>query len=200
MSYLEDWFFRNVILHYDLCSKYDVFYEYSVPPYFIDFAIPSMKLAVELDGACHTVNNKRIAHDHTRDRNLRLEGWKIYRIPFDTIDTETPEKFLRWLREQGPAPAKAYSNFLHRNRHRRLEERYDGLTNKQVRKVKYEEEQFQRIESVQNSSIDFGSHDWINEASELLGIPPRNLTTWFRKWMPDFFETRCVKPKTQKRR
>jgi len=47
-----------------------------VGPYFIDFASPSLRIGLELDGAAY----HDPAKDTVRDENLMQRGWKIFRI------------------------------------------------------------------------------------------------------------------------
>lgn len=46
-------------------------------PYFLDFASPSLLLAIELDGAGHF---ERSSQDRIRDDWLREQGWKVLRF------------------------------------------------------------------------------------------------------------------------
>jgi len=96
MSYLEKWFFDEVIKKQDLAKRFDIVNEFSIYPYSIDFAFVNIKLAVELDGRCHFDNGKnRIDHDIKKDKFLTEEkGWKIFRISFNELNEETIERFL----------------------------------------------------------------------------------------------------------
>jgi len=51
-------------------------------PYFLDFASPSLLLAIELDGAGHI---ERAAEDRIRDEWLREQGWTVLRFGNDDI-------------------------------------------------------------------------------------------------------------------
>ena len=98
MSYLEQWFYDNVILKYNLLDKYDIINEQCVYPYFLDFAFINIKLDVELDGRCHFKNGeKRIEHDIKRDNDLIQQGWKIFRISFNETNENTIKEFLEYL-------------------------------------------------------------------------------------------------------
>ena len=81
MSFLEQWFYDNVIIKHNLTEKYDIVNELCVYPYFIDFAFQNIKVAVELDGKCHFVNGEtRNNHDRKKDEHLFNQDWKVFRI------------------------------------------------------------------------------------------------------------------------
>lgn len=54
--------------------------EYKVGPYFIDFAFIDKKIALEIDGKQHWLNEDRIEKDKKKDILLKQEGWKVIRI------------------------------------------------------------------------------------------------------------------------
>lgn len=97
MSYLELWFFDNVINEYKLFEQYDIVNEFPEYPYFIDFAFTNIKLAVELDGKHHFINEKRMQHDKDKDDCLIKNGWTIYRIMYNDNNEGTVKKFLNFL-------------------------------------------------------------------------------------------------------
>lgn len=114
-SYLEGWFKDEGILKYNLQEKYDIVYEYSEYPYFLDFAFLNIKLAVELDGKCHFKNGKeRLQHDINKDLVLIERGWKIYRIRFDQVSDETIKKFLDFLETVEHIEPKVYGDNLYK--------------------------------------------------------------------------------------
>jgi very-short-patch-repair endonuclease len=54
-----------------------LFPQFPVGRVFIDFADPYRKIGVELDGAAYHERERDLA----RDEKLKLQGWKIFRIP-----------------------------------------------------------------------------------------------------------------------
>jgi very-short-patch-repair endonuclease len=52
--------------------------------YIVDFACPSHRLIVEVDGAGHA-HSGQIAHDQTRDAALRALGWTVLRVGNDEV-------------------------------------------------------------------------------------------------------------------
>lgn len=97
LTFLEEKF-RDVIIQYRLYDKYDIVYNYSLYPYFVDFAFTNIKLGVELDGSCHFKYCTRIKHDIERD-NLLFEkyNWKMFRIAFNDNWDEKIKELLSVL-------------------------------------------------------------------------------------------------------
>lgn len=54
--------------------------QFPVSSYRLDFANPSKKVAIEIDGEQHYVDKKMVKHDQIRDAYLKSIGWTIYRI------------------------------------------------------------------------------------------------------------------------
>ena len=79
MSYPEK-IFEQLIKKHKLGKQYDIVYEYSVFPYFVDFAFVNIKLAVEIDGMQHYTIQSKIDSDKQKDKLLISQGWKVYRI------------------------------------------------------------------------------------------------------------------------
>ena len=98
MSYLEQWFYDNVIIKYNLTEKYDIVNELCVYPYFIDFAFQNINVAVELDGKCHFIHGEtRNGHDRKKDNFLIEKGWKVFRIGYTENNEETINEFLSYI-------------------------------------------------------------------------------------------------------
>jgi very-short-patch-repair endonuclease len=53
-----------------------------VARFIVDFAAPSVRLAVEVDGACHQGREKQ---DAARDRVLAAAGWSVLRVRADWV-------------------------------------------------------------------------------------------------------------------
>ena len=57
-------------------------FQYKVPGtlYEIDFANPAKKIAIEIDGEQHYVDQRIVDHDIERDKVLKEIGWKTIRV------------------------------------------------------------------------------------------------------------------------
>ncbi|HVV34050.1 MAG TPA: DUF559 domain-containing protein [Vitreimonas sp.] len=63
--------------------------QHPIGPYIADFACPSAKLVVEVDGATHSIAEE-LAYDLRRTKYLEAEGWSVIRVSntdvFENID------------------------------------------------------------------------------------------------------------------
>jgi very-short-patch-repair endonuclease len=99
-SYLENWF-EEFYLSELLDEKHDIQFNYSVYPYFLDFAFVDLKLDVEVDGKFHYTYETNIEHDKTRNETLEKLGWRIYRISIDEVNSDpnkVKKEFLEYLK------------------------------------------------------------------------------------------------------
>jgi very-short-patch-repair endonuclease len=55
--------------------------------YIVDFCAPSVRLVVEVDGACHAVRPRA---DALRDAALRALGYRIIRVAADAVIADLP--------------------------------------------------------------------------------------------------------------
>lgn len=98
-TYLEEWF-HDILIKYDLYDKYKIEYNYSLYPYFLDYAFIDLKLDVELDGKWHYTYESNILHDKKRNEDLIKQGWKIFRISIDEVNNcndKIETEFLYYL-------------------------------------------------------------------------------------------------------
>lgn len=78
MSYPEKRF-QQMLENDDFAKKYLIYREYSVFPYFIDFAFVDLKVAVEIDGSQHLEDDRK-ERDNKKDALLIENGWKVIRF------------------------------------------------------------------------------------------------------------------------
>jgi len=97
MSFLEQWFYDEIICKLELDKKYDIVSEFGEYPYFIDFAFVNEKIAVELDGGFHFINQKSIEKDINRDKILKEKGWTLYHIAYFENKNIVEQDFLKFL-------------------------------------------------------------------------------------------------------
>ena len=76
--------FQNLLEENGFTNKYLIYREFSVFPYFIDFAFFYEKIAVEIDGSQHLKEERRLS-DEKKDNLLLSNGWKILRITAQKI-------------------------------------------------------------------------------------------------------------------
>ncbi len=63
-----------------------------VDRFILDFLAPSIKLAVEVDGASHS---RRVAADVRRDRVLRRLGYRVLRLDAELVRSNLPAALAR---------------------------------------------------------------------------------------------------------
>lgn len=54
--------------------------QFPIGSYIVDFAIPKVRLVIEIDGSIHDRENV-CANDERREEDLRLLGWDVMRVP-----------------------------------------------------------------------------------------------------------------------
>lgn len=100
-TYLEEWF-DALLRDNEIYTKYNIKYNYSVYPYFLDFAFIDLMLDVEVDGKFHYTCKSNIEHDQKRNAYLEDKGWKVFRISIDEVNKNSEaikEEFLKYLEE-----------------------------------------------------------------------------------------------------
>lgn len=83
MSYPEK-IFLNKITEIGWDKKYTIAREFSVFPFFIDFAFMNEMVAVEIDGSQHLLVERK-KKDEIKDNLLILNGWSVIRISENEI-------------------------------------------------------------------------------------------------------------------
>ena len=192
MSYLEQWFYDEIIIKENLLSKYDIVNEYSEYPYFIDFAFLNIKLAVELDGACHFTNgNKRKESDLKKNKLLKSKGWNIFRIAYFENQTEVKERFLKLLKENNfKFSQKIYDNKLIKH----LEIKKEKVKIKLIEKKENSRIQKtldlinKRKQLILESNIDFTKKGWSGKVNQLTGLGHAHVTNFLRTHLLELFQ------------
>lgn len=83
MSYPEKCF-QKILEDNGLDKQYLICREYSVFPYFIDFAFVDENIAVEIDGSQHLEEGRK-KRDKNKDALLLSKGWRILRVPANDV-------------------------------------------------------------------------------------------------------------------
>lgn len=91
VSYPEKLFIEYIEKN-GLDKKYSIIREYSVFPYFIDFAFVNQMVAIEIDGSQHLLPERKESDDK-KDKLLNDLGWFVVRISENEIKTNIDEVF-----------------------------------------------------------------------------------------------------------
>lgn len=205
LSYLEQWFYDNIIIKYKLTNNYTIINEYKVinedksSAYSLDFAFINIKLDVELDGACHFLNgNERSLHDINRDKYLLNNGWYIYRISWYDVkynEEETIDKFINLLNNNNFIYDKSYYVRYKVLTNKEFKYQQEQRDNKKEQKKNKKEEKYNYNKNIiidleKNSNIDFSKFGWVTKANNYLNeknIIIKQLHRFIKKYYPEFF-------------
>jgi very-short-patch-repair endonuclease len=91
MSYPEK-IFLDEVLKLGWGKKYTIIREFSVFPFFIDFAFVNEMVAVEIDGSQHLLEERKI-RDNQKDELLIKKGWTIVRIAESDVKKNKTDLF-----------------------------------------------------------------------------------------------------------
>ena len=86
-SYPEQCFIK-FLQEYSYDKYYYIEREYSIFPFYIDFAFVDVKVAIEIDGSQHILDENRIERDKEKDKTLIDKGWKVLRISENAVKTD----------------------------------------------------------------------------------------------------------------
>lgn len=86
MSYPEEVFIK-FLTERGYADKFLIQREFSVFPYFIDFAFVDLKIAIDLDGSQHLLLERK-KKDELKDALLHSQGWRVIRIAESVVKTD----------------------------------------------------------------------------------------------------------------
>lgn len=136
ISYPEKLFYHKLVER-EWDKKYSIKREYSVFPYFIDFAFLNEKVAVEIDGSQHLIPERKLKDDE-KDKLLISNGWNVVRISENKIKTDIDNVFdmiLQVLNNNVKPKTHKVGIVLHPKKYQK-KPRKNGLTNEQLKSFK----------------------------------------------------------------
>jgi very-short-patch-repair endonuclease len=122
----------------ELDKKYSIVREYSVFPYFIDFAFVNEMVAVEIDGSQHLLPERKES-DNKKDELLNELGWVVIRVSEKEIKTNIDEVFkqIGLLIKNKPKINNHRIGLVVKPKKRQKKERNEfGFTEKQIQSIK----------------------------------------------------------------
>lgn len=184
--------FLNLIVEKELDKKFLIIREYSVFPYFIDFAFIDIKLAVEIDGSQHKLDDRH-KQDIKKDKLLNKNGWKVLRIDASSIMYHKEEVYIKL--NDILSNYKNKQSFLKigiiSNTDFKKEQKY-------INKINKEKSVENKINRVKQLNIDFHKKGWPITVAPILEITPQCVRRWMRRNMLDFYNENCLRPLTGK--
>lgn len=135
MSYPEKCF-KKILEDNGLDKKHLIYREYSVFPYFIDFAFINEKLAVEIDGSQH-LEEARKRRDKEKDKLLASKGWRVLRIAATEVTHDGTRALDALIKMLGNTNIKSSIVGILKapKTHQKAVRGEDGLTDKQREKA-----------------------------------------------------------------
>lgn len=121
-----------------LNKKYSIVREYSVFPYFIDFAFVNEMVAIEIDGSQHLLPERK-ERDDKKDKLLNDLGWLVIRVSEKEIKTNIDEVFKQILSilKDKPKINNHRIGLVVKPKKRHKKERNEfGFTEKQIQSIK----------------------------------------------------------------
>jgi very-short-patch-repair endonuclease len=185
MSYLEQWFFDEVITKHNLLTKFDIINEYPEYPYFIDFAFLNIRIAVEIDGKQHFRNKKNQDRDTKKQKVLMDKGWKVYRIRFDALNENTVKEFLCIISNPTVYRTKILEPKLFKfYSYKKIK---SDERSKKIKEAFYKKEK-NNIDKVRNSNIDFSKFGWVTQISKIIDKQPQRINRWMKRYCPEILD------------
>lgn len=103
---LDRWMFQTDsplerMLYYELRYTYkdQIVPQHPLGPYWIDFAIPKYKLALECDGFQYHSSEKARLHDRNRDAYMKRVGWKVMRFTYKDLCKENIAQSIQQIHD-----------------------------------------------------------------------------------------------------
>lgn len=121
-----------------LNKKYAIIREYSVFPYFIDFAFVNQMVAIEIDGSQHLLPDRKESDDK-KDKLLNELGWLVIRISEKEIKTNIEEvfnKIIPILNEKPKINNLKIGLVVHPKKYQKKERNEFGFTEKQIESMR----------------------------------------------------------------
>jgi very-short-patch-repair endonuclease len=190
--------FKNLIERLNLTEKYDIIREFSIYPYYLDFAFLNIKLNVEIDSSIHWTE-KGLKYDSKRDKFLISQGWKIYRIPYFKLKSlEFDNMFKKYLEliEIQPKICSFSKDVI---------ENKEFQKNKNAQRQKEWQEELlkkkqQKIETFKNNflnikNVDFSKFGWLSKISEILQISHTHIKRLLKLHFPEILQIAFKKRK-----
>ena len=167
---------------YKYTKSYKIIREYSLFPYFIDFAFVDQKLAIEIDGSQHLLPDRKLK-DLKKDSFLLSKGWKVIRITENLVKTnwDIINSELQKCLEDCSLSKKIVGVFSYkRNKYQKKARGSDGFTDLQHKYIEYEKSKSKCPDRSILESL--SKHKTAKEISKIYNVSDRTVGNWFSKF------------------
>lgn len=169
-------------------------YNMQVKRFAIDFAFMNQMLAIEIDGSTHKLDKVK-AIDEEKTMVLQSMGWKIIRFDAKDVRMKVLECVDQICVELNTD--RIPMDEIEKNRRYYQEKQWKKKYEKKAKvDSKQNTKNNHRKTLIESSSIDFSKYGWVNQVANLFGCLPQKVNVWMNKHMPDFYEEKCFKRKT----
>ena len=137
-SYPEKLFIK-MCRELELYNIYDIEREYPMYPFYIDFAFINAKVAIEVDGSQHWLDNDRMKRDKRKEKTIKVNGWRIMRIPEFKLKqnwNEIKSDLIEFLSISTMSEKKYGNDIYHHQKNKKLKEKIDKQNRKYTQKEK----------------------------------------------------------------
>jgi len=180
ISYPEK-LFINYVETNGLDKKYSIVREYSVFPYFIDFAFVNQMVAIEIDGSQHLLPERK-KNDVKKDKLLNDSGWFVIRVSEKEIKTNIESVFSKITSILNEKPK--VNNFkigivVKPKKYQKKERNEFGFTENQIQHIKNQ----RRVErpSLEELKI-LISENGYTKTGKIFGVSDNAIRKWLKSY------------------
>jgi very-short-patch-repair endonuclease/transposase-like protein len=164
-----------------LDKKHSIVREYSVFPYFIDFAFVNQMVAIEIDGSQHLLPERKESDDK-KDKLLNKLGWFVVRISEKEIKTNIGNvfnKIISILNEKPKVNNIKIGMVVHPKKYQKTERNEFGFTEKQIQSIKSQRKQVRPALSVLlNQTKEMG----FPKTGKLYNVSENTIRKWIKAY------------------
>lgn len=178
MSYPEIWF-ENMIKNENLDLSYE--YNFQFYKYKLDFAWPEKRLCIEIDGNQHNIEERKKS-DFEKDNLLKENGWKVLRLKWGYIVSNTKECILKiksFLNENGDYNIPLYKTKYEKQKIKQKENRENGVLKDSIGRYNHkklsESDLYERKEKIIKSGVDLTKFGWVTKVSKITNLSKREI-------------------------
>lgn len=183
LSYPEKLFLEK-IYELGLDKKYSIVREYSVFPYFIDFAFVNEKVAVEIDGSQHLLPERK-DRDDKKDELLKNDGWFILRVSENEVKTNINSVFdtiTSIINDRPKIQSMKLGVVKFPNKRQKKERESCGLTkgeiDRSVKQRKVTRPPYQEL-------IDLVKTNGYSKTGKMFGVSDNSIRKWIKSYEKD---------------
>lgn len=191
--------FKKIISKFNIDNKIYQYYksEEFERNYELDFAIPELKIAFEINGNQHYNKDGTLTKYYKKRHDYLVSfGWKVIEIPYLLcFDSNKIENIISSSLDGNFNISNDIINsvidytIIKRNKQ---EAKLALLEKEKILKLEAKLSNLNKLKkSILTSNIDFSKYGWVQKVSTILDITPQKVNNWMKLNMLDFYETKC---------